>query len=224
MHQNGSPYLCCTYGTWSGGQHKYSYKSYKSENCISQDEFNYLRNEEKRRQKEIEENIKNDKEERIVQAKKAWDRAQSISQHKNHTAYLEYKKIKNYGGRYSFDSFGNPVLVLPLKTIKNEVRAAQYIKENGEKRIHGLKRCNFHLIGEIKRDQPIYIAEGYATAASLPEALGMSIVVAFDCGNIDPVLAALKGEYPKHQFIIAADDDRKNQWKPWQNESGRSCK
>lgn len=22
VHQNGSPYLCCTYGTWSGGQHK----------------------------------------------------------------------------------------------------------------------------------------------------------------------------------------------------------
>ncbi len=22
-HQNGNPYLCCTYGTWSGGQHKH---------------------------------------------------------------------------------------------------------------------------------------------------------------------------------------------------------
>lgn len=92
MHQNGNPYLCCTYGTWSGSQHKYSYTSYKSENWISQEEFSYLRNEEKRKQKEIEEKIKKDKEERIAQAKKAWDRAQSISQHKNHTAYLEHKK------------------------------------------------------------------------------------------------------------------------------------
>lgn len=98
MHQNGNPYLCCTYGTWSAGQHKHCYRSYKSENWISQEELNYLWNEEKRKQKEIEEKIKKDKEEGIIQAKKAWDRAQTISQSKIHTAYLELKKIKNYGG------------------------------------------------------------------------------------------------------------------------------
>ena len=51
-HQNGNPYLCCTYGTWSGGQYKHCYKSYRSENGITQEELNYLRNEEKRRQQE----------------------------------------------------------------------------------------------------------------------------------------------------------------------------
>lgn len=224
VHQNGNPYLCCTYGTWTGGQHKYCYKSYKSESWISQEEFNYLRNEEKLRKKEIEEKIKKDMEVRIVQAKKAWDRGQSISQHKNHTAYLEHKKIKNYGGRYSFDSFGNPVLVLPLKTIKNEVQAVQYIKEDGEKRVHGLKRGNFHLIGEIKRDKPIYIAEGYATAASVHEALGEPVVVAFDCGNIDPVFAALKSEYPKHEIIITADDDQETNGNPGKTKAEEAAK
>lgn len=89
IHQNGSPYLCCTYGTWSRGQHKFFYKSYKSEPWITSEEHNYLRSEEKRRQKEIEEKIKKDKEERIAQAKTAWDRAQEVSQHKNHTGYLD---------------------------------------------------------------------------------------------------------------------------------------
>ena len=89
MLQNGSPYLCCTYGTWSGGQHKHCYRSYKSQNWITQEEFNYLKNEEKRRQKEIEKKIKKDKKERIVQAKKACDRAQSLSQYENHSANLE---------------------------------------------------------------------------------------------------------------------------------------
>lgn len=224
MHQNGNPYLCCTYGTWSEGQHKHCYRSYKSENWISQEELNYLWNEEKRKQKEIEEKIKKDKEERIVQAKKAWDRAQTISQSKIHTAYLELKKIKNYGGRYSFDYLGNPVLVLPLRTIKNEVQAVQYIKEDGEKRIHGIKRSNFHLIGEISKDKPIHIAEGYATAASIHEALDMPVVVAFDCGNIDSVLAALKSEYPKHQIIIAADDDRETNRNPGKTKAEEAAK
>lgn len=223
-HQNGNPYLCCTYGTWSGGQHKHCYKSYKSENDITQEEFNYLRSEEKRRQQEFEDKIKKDKEERVIQAKKAWDRAQAISQSKNHIAYLELKKIKNYGGRYSFDSFGNPVFVLPLRNIKNEVQAVQYIKEDGEKRIHGIKRGNFHLIGEINKDKPIYIAEGYATAASIYEALDMPIVVAFDCGNIDPVLAALKNEYPKSQIIIAADDDRETKENPGKTKAEEAAK
>lgn len=138
--------------------------------------------------------------------------------------YLELKKIKNYGARYSFDTFGNPVLVVPLRTIKNEVQAVQYIKEDGEKRIHGVKRGNFHLIGEIKEDKPIHVAEGYATAASIYEALDMPIVVAFDCGNIDPVLAALKSEYPKHQIIIAADDDRETNGNPGKTKAEEAAK
>lgn len=224
IHRNGTSYLCCTYGTWSGGLHTYYYKSYKNENWMTQEEFSYLRSEEKRRQKEIEEKIKKDKEERVVQAKKAWDRAKTTSQTKNHTAYLELKKIKNYGGRYSFDSFGNPVLVLPLRTIENEIQAIQYIREDGEKRIHGIKRGNFHLIGEINEDKPIHIAEGYATAASIYEALDMPIVVAFDCGNIDPVLAVLKSKYPKHQMIIAADDDRETHGNPGKTKAEEAAK
>lgn len=224
VHQNGNPYLCCTYGTWSGGQHKHCYKSYKSENWITQEEFNYLRGEEKRRQEEIEEKIKKDKEIRIGQAKKAWDRAQTVPQSKNHNAYLELKKIKNHAGRYSFDSFENPVLVLPLRTIENEVQAVQYIKADGEKRIHGAKRGNFHLIGEINDNKPIYIAEGYATAASIYEALDMPVVVAFDCGNIDPVLGTLKRKYPKHQIIIAADDDRKTNGNPGKTKAEEAAK
>lgn len=104
------------------------------------------------------------------------------------------------------------------------MQAVQYIKEDSEKRIHGLKRSNFHLLGEIKRDKPIYIAEGYATAASVHEALGESVVVAFDCGNIAPVLAALKSEYPKHEIIIAADDDQETNGNPGKTKAEEAAK
>lgn len=43
--------------------------------------------------RKLKRRLKKDKEERIVQAKKAWDRAQSISQHKNHTAYFALRTI-----------------------------------------------------------------------------------------------------------------------------------
>jgi hypothetical protein len=51
------------------------------------------------------------------------------------------------------------------------------------------------------------VAEGYATAASIHEATGLPVAVAFDAGNLAPVAEVLKKRYPRAAFIIAADDD-----------------
>ena len=40
------------------------------------------------------------------------------------------------------------------------------------------------------------IAEGYATAASLHEATGLPVIVAFDAGNLLPVAQAIHKRYP----------------------------
>ena len=52
------------------------------------------------------------------------------------------------------------------------------------------------------------IAEGYATAATLSEALGHATVAAFDSGNLPAVATALKARFPDKPFVIAGDDDQ----------------
>jgi putative DNA primase/helicase len=52
------------------------------------------------------------------------------------------------------------------------------------------------------------ICEGYATAATLHDATGDAVAVAFDCGNLARVAAKLRERYPRAEIVIAADNDR----------------
>ena len=51
------------------------------------------------------------------------------------------------------------------------------------------------------------MAEGYATAATLYEATGYPVAVAFDAGNLAPVCLALRQSYPAARMLICADND-----------------
>lgn len=100
------------------------------------------------------------------------------------------------------------------------------------KRLHacGEKKGNFYFIGSPRefnplvdlwsehKNQPdikrIYIAEGYATAASLYNTLvdiysskDFFVVVAIDAGNIVPVVGNLRTKFATQEITICADDD-----------------
>jgi putative DNA primase/helicase len=51
------------------------------------------------------------------------------------------------------------------------------------------------------------IAEGYATADTLSQALGYPVIAAFDSGNLPKVAQDLHEKYPHKPIIIAGDDD-----------------
>jgi len=53
----------------------------------------------------------------------------------------------------------------------------------------------------------LYIVEGVATGASVYEAVGRTVVIAFNAGNLKPVAKAMKEKYPQAQIVIAADND-----------------
>jgi len=79
---------------------------------------------------------------------------------------------------------------------------------------HGSKAGRFHLIGEIAADVPLGIAEGYATAASIHQATGWPVAVAFDAGSLEAVARALHEAHPGTRFIICADDDHQTAGNP----------
>lgn len=137
---------------------------------------------------------------------------------------MRRKQVNAYGIRYRVERDGASVIVIPLCSIKGELHAIQCIYEDGAKRIYGAKKGNFHLIGSFDGQSLAYITEGYATGASIHQAVGNPIVIAIDCGNLKAVATNLREKYPEVNFIIAGDDDVETIGNPGRNkaeEAGR---
>lgn len=70
----------------------------------------------------------------------------------------------------------------------------------------GRKKGCYHPIGN-KGEGDLGICEGFATGASIHEATGDDVIVAFDAGNLLPVARAMRDKYPDRKIILWADDD-----------------
>lgn len=106
----------------------------------------------------------------------------------------------------------NQNLVIPMYQNK-EIVSLQFINQNGQKHYlgNGQKMGSYSLIGDTKKlSEGFYMAEGFATAASIYEATGKPVLVTFDAGNLVHVAENLKPHYPDTQITIAADNDPDN--------------
>jgi phage/plasmid primase-like uncharacterized protein len=122
-------------------------------------------------------------------------------------AYLSRKGIGAHGVK-----FDGHKLVVPVRDVDGKLWSLQSIgaEEGGRKLFEkgGRKTGNMHVIGDIKAGEAILVAEGYATGATLHQATGKTVAVAFDSGNIDSVVGALKQRHPENPIYIMGDDDR----------------
>ncbi len=133
-----------------------------------------------------------------VQAKAIWDGAEVTG---NVHEYLNKKGVASHGLREQ-----DGALLVPLFDGEN-LQSLQYIHPNGEKRFLTAGRvagCYF-LIGSPL--DMLCIAEGYATAASIHQATGYAVAVAFNAGNLLAASQGLKKCYPFVRLIICGDDD-----------------
>jgi antirestriction protein ArdC/phage/plasmid primase-like uncharacterized protein len=127
------------------------------------------------------------------------------------TLYLESKGIPMIKPGVLTDADGKKTYI-PAQDVDGKVWTMQYIRDDGTKRFakDSRKEGCFHAIGgmdELAKAPAIVIAEGYATAGSLSEALGFSTVAAFDSGNLPPVAKALRAKFPDKPIVIAGDND-----------------
>lgn len=223
MSNNGNSYLYCMYGSWSEGS-KFEFKSWINTSIEDERERQEIQESLNKKRKEAEQQLANEKEKRIKNAQKYWNETKENHFHEDHTTYLKLKQVKSFGLRFGLDFQGNAVLVIPIRNINDEIQAVEFIFKDGVKRIHGVKQGNFQLIGQVSEKSKIIVVEGYATGASAHEANNDPVVVAFDCGNLDPVIANLKTKYPNNQIIIAADDDRGTKNNPGRTKAEESVK
>ena len=159
-------------------------------------------------------NMKRAKAIRIATARRAAEQAQR-AWHKytaeGSSPYLEKKQVGAHGLRFS--PSGNGTLAVPM-LVDGKICGLQIIRGPG----HGKKPAKqywpggmskvgaYHLIGGTPAGL-LLVAEGYATAASLFEATGLPIAVAFDAGSLQPVATALAKRYKTNRLLICADDD-----------------
>lgn len=127
------------------------------------------------------------------------------------TPYLQAKGIEPQAGVFT-DREGQKTYI-PAIDAEGKQWTMQYIGEDGTKRFakDSKKEGSFHPVGgmEALASAPmLVIAEGYATAAQVSQALGHATVAAFDSGNLEAVAKALHAKFPDKPVLIAGDDDR----------------
>ncbi len=140
-----------------------------------------------------------------VEASKRFKAAATCTSHQ----YPTTKGVRAHGIKIEGDN-----LLIPMRDTAGTLHSLQTITPEGDKRFFDggrVKGC-YHSIG--KPNGKLIIGEGYATCASIHEATGDAVAVAFNAGNLEPVAAALRSKYPDLQLIVAADDDYRTHGNP----------
>jgi phage/plasmid primase-like uncharacterized protein len=130
-----------------------------------------------------------------------WNRARPVHAH----PYLTRKNVAAHGLRQ--DRAGN--LLIPMRDADGRLWGVQTIDADGNKLFmrDGRKQGLQAALGAPGPGEPVVIAEGYATAATLRDITGLAAIAAFDSGNLLDVARAIRERDPGRHIIFAADND-----------------
>lgn len=118
--------------------------------------------------------------------------------------YLTRKGIKAHGARLH-----KGALLIPMRA-DGKIHSLQFIGGDSDKRFLTGGRvagCYFS-IGNTRGASALCVAEGFATGATIFEATGYPVAVAFNAGNLLAVAKAMREKFPDLPLILCADDDR----------------
>ena len=174
-----------------------------------------------RRERELSENRRQEKARIEAAHAHAADEAAALWAQGSETgasSYLARKGVQSYGVRFAADSW----LLVPLRDAAGTLWNVQRIApakptDGGTDKLflkNGRKSGLWHMVGDLGSTEAtkaapavLLVAEGYATAASLHEATGRPVAVAFDAGNLAHVAKALRTLYPAALLVLCGDDD-----------------
>lgn len=214
------------FGSWKGG--KFTWKA-DTASCkpLSREE------REEIRRKQEEARARKAAEEAALQAHAAkraqamWDAAAECSEH----PYLSRKGVGAYGvrvgefwkerrdGSGSYLAAKDALLIRMRDAVGTTGLQAIYasaVKVGEETRdkdfVYGAKKAGcWATIGkptELNGLVTLLIVEGYATGASVHEATGLGVIVAFDAGNLLAVGREVRRLMPNVRLVFAADNDQ----------------
>lgn len=186
------------YGHWRDGEkgHVWTLKAWKTLTDAEKKELERLR-EAHRLEREAELEVSREKCRRT--AALLWKKGTPCTEH----PYLARKGINAHGVRVLDGS-----LMIPLGTPEHLITGLQFIDAEGQKRfLPGTEKggASFTIPGSPDK---VALCEGFATGASIHEATGMTVKIAFDAGNLEKVALELHESLPTGtEIIICADND-----------------
>lgn len=128
-------------------------------------------------------------------------------------SYLSRKQVKAFGVMFRDFNGEQNIVTVPARDINGKIWSIQSIFKSGHKQFlkDSKKIGMFHKIGfvnlPVNYSGNIFIAEGYATGASLFMALNEPTICAFDAGNLLSVATTLKQTWPLAKLVFCADLD-----------------
>lgn len=129
--------------------------------------------------------------------------------------YLRRKCVQGHGVRYS----STGAVIVPMLDAAGKIHGLQAIYPSTHPKRQRLgrdkefwpagvaKQGHMFLIGSPPVGAACLVCEGYATGASLHEATGLPVAVAFDAGNLVHAVEALRKRWRGLRLLICADDD-----------------
>jgi len=129
-------------------------------------------------------------------------------------AYLVAKGIKPHGIR----QFGESLLI-PVRGSDGALRGLQFIGPDGSKKFKTGTEITGGYCSIGKPKKKTLLVEGWGTGATLHEATGEAVAVAFNAGNLRHVAEALREKYPDWRLIVCADDDHATTGNPGMNKA-----
>jgi putative DNA primase/helicase len=118
--------------------------------------------------------------------------------------YLHRKGIQPHGARVT----GDGRIMVPLYKPDGALASLQYITDDGDKQYHpgGKAGGCYWIIGDV--DKTLFVAEGFATAATILEEAGQAVAIAYSAHNIPATVGALRERYgPTQDIVVVADND-----------------
>ncbi|MDO3558278.1 toprim domain-containing protein [Ralstonia pseudosolanacearum] len=208
-----------------GHDHKFKWSAKQKARRFTAEERKAYRDRMERKRAEREAELAARHAAAAALARQLWDAASDCETH----PYLERKQIQSHGLRVGkwekIDEetgdvrlISKQALLVPIRDTKKQIHSLQAIfprklmgGRDKDYLTGGNKAEHFYSIGkpvEFEGRIVIIICEGYATGASLHEATGHAVIVAFDAPNLLPVAQAIRARFPDAIIIIAADNDQ----------------
>jgi putative DNA primase/helicase len=203
LHLDGVP--AGAFGCWRSGV------TQKWHADIGRELTDAEREEQRRRMESAKRQIeKVAREQHAAAAQQAASEWRSATPAPDSHPYLVRKGVKAHGLRVDADGR----LLVPMRDHAGAWQSLQYISPDGEKKFlwHGKAAGGYFAIG--RPAETLCIAEGFATAATIHEATGKPVAVAFSAGNLGAVARALREKLPDAKLILAADDDLRTPGNP----------
>jgi putative DNA primase/helicase len=247
----GNTYIVGCFGVWHGNDDGYTKLELSKDDAIvlTAEDKSAIKAAHKEAERKLALVRKAETKKAAQWAGAVWNKCAPCEWHD----YLTLKQIKPHGLRILPEDLGEMnlagiddsnffriksaagALVVPMHDAKGTIQGLQFIYAKGHPRRAKIERDKefwpsgmamggtFGLIGPVRRDGIVLIAEGYATAASLAEATGQTCAYAFSANNLVKAGKELTKAYPMLRVLFCADDDYLTDGNPGCSASASAC-